>query len=201
MVSISMDEAIACGQASAPSQKPDRPRRPHGVLSRDEVLELGRKAREAIFPPHESEIGLMRGTPSVVHGVVSARATGARRPQWADEAGATASSAWTRESRRRKGIHCGGPRFSKPHLSKPRPNSSEGKPKKSLSIAVPPAEGMQGPTGEGCLSARGTAVGNEPCTAPPRAGCRACIAHQKGWSLCSSPSSWRVGGAGGGRPG
>ena len=152
-----MDEAIACGQASAPSQKPDRPRRPHGVLSRDEVLELGRKAREAIFPPHESEIGLMRGTPSVVHGVVSARATGARRPQWADEAGATASSAWTRESRRRKGIHCGGPRFSKPHLSKPRPNSSEGKPKKSLSIAVPPAEGMQGPTGEGCLSARGTA--------------------------------------------
>ena len=138
-------------------QKQDRRRRPHGLLSRDEVLELGRKAREAIFPPHESEIGLMRGTPSVVHGVVSARATGARRPQWADEAGATASSAWTRESRRRHGIHCGGPRLSKPHMSKPRPNSSEGKHKKNLSIAVPPAEGVQGPRGGGCLSARGTA--------------------------------------------
>ena len=142
---------------ASPAQRPERPqrRRPPGLLAREEVLELGRKAREAIFPAHESEIGLMRHAPSVVHGVVSAAATAALRPQWAAE-GTASSSPRARASRRRRSIHCGGVRFREPHLSKASPKNP-GKHKKSLAIAVPPAGGDRGGGRRGSLSARGVA--------------------------------------------
>ena len=56
-------------------QKQKRALRPPGLLSRDEILELGKKAREALFPAHESEIGFARNKSHVVHGVVKAHAT------------------------------------------------------------------------------------------------------------------------------
>jgi len=55
-------------------QKKKRALRPPGLLSRDEILELGKKAREALFPAHESEIGFARNESHVVHGVVKAHA-------------------------------------------------------------------------------------------------------------------------------
>ena len=56
-------------------QRSERKRRSQVLLSRDEIYELNKAAREAIFPSHDSEIGLGRQQPNVIHGVVSARAS------------------------------------------------------------------------------------------------------------------------------
>ena len=67
--------AEAADSTQLAQQNPTQPkRRSHGLLAREEVLELAKKAREAIFPTHDSEVGLARTQAHVVHGVVSARA-------------------------------------------------------------------------------------------------------------------------------
>lgn len=67
--------AEAADSTQLAQQNPKQPkRRSHGLLAREEVLELAKKAREAIFPTHDSEVGLARTQAHVVHGVVSASA-------------------------------------------------------------------------------------------------------------------------------
>lgn len=52
--------------------------RSDGLLTREAISELNKRAREAIFPSHDSEIGFARTQAHVVHGVVTARALAQR---------------------------------------------------------------------------------------------------------------------------
>ena len=126
-------------------QKSRALRRPARFLARDEMRDLAREAREALFPSHESEVGLARNTPHIVHGVVSARAR-----TNANEAGD--SSPFYR--RRQRSMHKAGARFREPSLQKTRKSSpgTLGKRKKQhLAVALPHTAGAR----QESLSARG----------------------------------------------
>ncbi len=120
-------------------------RRSAKFLARDEMRNLAREAREALFPSHESEVGLARNTPHIVHGVVSERArtdakeTGGCSPLF---------------RRRQRSMHKAGVRFREPSLPltrKPSPPGTLGKRKKqNLTVALPHTAGAR----QGSLSAR-----------------------------------------------